>query len=372
MAKITYYDFSNIDHASFFAEGFLHLQGRGELQFQVSKSIPAELIGLELPTWITYRKPASTTVYRYEDESSNFLFCVDSNDHNGLDPDLPDVYPGYHLPLIERVKYYFKINYNEEAIAATPAVTPFVDKIAPLPLQYPLRISKSRPFLPSLTRMSGQRWPLGPTKRRLKHMRMMLPLSEYRRLRQLPRDLDVFFVTTIYNSPDHEESNAWRLELLQAISAYSHLNTLIGVVNLKDDLPPEFAKFQLRPMPFNTYITQLARSKVGLYIRGTYGCVSWKFGQYFALGKPIVGESLLNNRQNMYAYDDFSEQFNYGEPKEIADRIAELVADPVKLQQLGETNTATFENHFTPVAVVRQILKHMEQQQLLDREHAVV
>jgi hypothetical protein len=78
-----------------------------------------------------------------------------------------------------------------------------------------------------------------------------------------------------------------------------------------------------------------------------------------------VGEPLLNNQQNMYAYDNFYEQFSYVEPREIADRIAELTANPAKLQQLGETNTVTFENHFTPEAVVRKILNHIEQKQLL-------
>ena len=75
-----------------------------------------------------------------------------------------------------------------------------------------------------------------------------------------------------------------------------------------------------------------------------------------------MGEPLVNNRQNLYAYDGFSEQFNYTDPKEMADAIAELAADPVKLQQLGDTNTETFETHFTPLAVVRQIMNRLEQE----------
>ena len=70
----------------------------------------------------------------------------------------------------------------------------------------------------------------------------------------------------------------------------------------------------------------------------------------------------------MYAYDSFSEQFNYEEPKEMADRIAELIADPVILQHLRETNTATFEKQFTPEAVVRQIIKRIEQDILLQKQ----
>ncbi len=368
MAKITYYDFSDIDYASFFVQGFLQLHDQAEHRFQVSKRIPDELEGLDLPTWITYRKPASTSVFRYESSGSNFLFCIDANDHNGLDPNLPDIYPGYHMRLIERVRYYFKVNYNEEAIASHPTVTPFVHKIIPTPLVIPLRVSKMRSLLPNVTPFKGQRLPLKPAKRRMQRLKQLLPLNEYRRLRQLPRDLDVFFITTIYSGNDHEQTNAWRLALLQALSEYSHLNTLTGFISRADDLPSPFAKFQLQPMPFETYMSQLARSKIGVYIRGTFDGLSFKFGQYFALGKPIVGESLLNNRKNMYAYDSFPEQFKYDEPKAIADRICELIADPVKLQHLRETNTATFEKQFTPEAVVRQIIKRIEQDLRLQKE----
>ncbi len=363
MAKITYYDFSNITYASFFLEGFLDLHERRVLEFKVSKRIPDELAGMEFPTWITYRKPDTTMVFRYEESGSNFLFCIDANDHNGLDPDLPDSYPGYHMGLIEQVKFYFKVNFNEDIFTARPAVGPFAGKIIPIPVVYPLRISKTRPFLPKITPFKGQRLPLGAARRRMKHMQELLPLHEYRRLRQLPRDLDVLFVTTIYMKQDHEEINAWRLALLQALSANPRLHTIIGFITHLDEIPQPFARFRLKPMPFDTYMSQLARSKVGLYTRGTFGAISFKFGQYFALGKPILGEPLINNRQNLYAYTRFNEQFRYTDPIELADQISELVTDPVKLKEFGDTNIETFENHFTPDAVLNKIWDHLTQKQ---------
>lgn len=370
MIKITYYDFSNITYASFFLQGFLGLHERGVLEFKVSKRIPDELADMEFPTWITYRKPATTMVFRYEESGSDFLFCIDANDHNGLDPDLADSYPGYHMALIERVKFYFKINYNEEVFAVRPAVSPYAAKIIPTPVVFPLRLSKTRPFLPKITPFNGQRFPLGAARRRLRHMRELLPLDEYRRLRLLPRDIDVLFVTTIYIKEDHEEINAWRLALLEALSANPKLKTLIGFISHKDNIPKPFARFQVQPMPFDTYMSKLARSKVGLYTRGTFGALSFKFGQYFALGKPIVGEPLLNNRQNLYAYPEFKEQFRYTDPIELADRLAELVADPAKLQALGDTNTETFEKHFTPEAVLDNIMAYLTRKRHVDVVHS--
>ena len=361
MAKITYYDFSDLYYAGFFAQGFLHLQEQTAHDFRVAKNVPDEIDDLELPTWIAHRKPPSTAIFRYEDDGHNFLFCIDANDHNGHNPELPHSYPGYHIPLIERVKCYFKVNYNENVVLADPLIAPFANKIIPIPLVYPVRVSKPRQFLPNLIPFHGQKWSVSAIKRRRRHLKELLPLQEYRRLRQVPRDLDVFFLTTIYTSENHEEINAWRLAVLEAISAYSHLKTHIGFVSNSENLPPPFARFQHKPMPFEEYMSQLARSKIGLYTRGTFGALSFKFGQYFALGKAIVGEPLLNNRQNMYAYDHFSEQFNYTEPAEISGRIAEMVADSAELKQLSASNIATFEQHFTPIAVARQILDLLAQ-----------
>ena len=47
-------------------------------------------------------------------------------------------------------------------------------------------------------------------------------------------------------------------------------------------------------------------------------------------------------------------------PGEIADRIANLAANPDKLQQLRDANTSTFEEHFTPNAVTRQLMGYLE------------
>jgi hypothetical protein len=362
LAKITYYDFSHVDYGSFFVEGFLQLQNEGGHNFRVSKNIPDEIADLEITRWITYRKPPTTFVFRYEDPLSNFLFCVDANDHNGQDPHLADIYPGYHFPLIERIKFYFKINYHEETVLANPRLSSLAHKIIPLPLVYPVRPSQTRSLMPSITPLGKQRWPISVARHRLGRLHKLMPLQEYRQLREVPRDLDVFFMISLYMSKSHEEINARRLALLEAISGYTNLKTVIGFVT-NDELPAPFARFQLQPMPFDEYMATLARSRIGLYTRGTFGALSFKFGQYFALGKPIVGEPLLNNRQNMYGYDHFSEQFNYSEPEAIAAKIAELAADPHRLQELKAANTATFEEHFTPLAVVRQLMRHISQKQ---------
>jgi hypothetical protein len=99
-----------------------------------------------------------------------------------------------------------------------------------------------------------------------------------------------------------------------------------------------------------------ARSRVGVYVRGNHDCLAFKFGELMAMGKPIVGETLMNNRENMYAYDRFDEQFAFDDPQELVERVIYLLEHPAELHELREINTATFENHFAPNPLVKNIL----------------
>jgi glycosyltransferase involved in cell wall biosynthesis len=104
------------------------------------------------------------------------------------------------------------------------------------------------------------------------------------------------------------------------------------------------------------YFDLNARSRVGIYVRGNHDCLAFKFGELMAMGKPIVGETLMNNRENMYAYDRFDEQFAYDDAQELVERVIYLLENPRVLEELGKANTATFENHFAPKPLVKNIL----------------
>ena len=78
-----------------------------------------------------------------------------------------------------------------------------------------------------------------------------------------------------------------------------------------------------------------------------------------AMGKPIVGETLLNNKENMYAYDRFDEQFAFDDPEEIVERVIYSLENPEGLEDLRRANIETFENHLAPKPVVKDILDQL-------------
>jgi hypothetical protein len=112
-------------------------------------------------------------------------------------------------------------------------------------------------------------------------------------------------------------------------------------------------------MPYETYLSTLARARIAIYVRGSFGCLSTKFGELMAMGKAIVGETLLNNRDNMLAYDSFAEQFAYDDPRDMVERIVDLLGRPDELARLEQANTRTYEAHFTPGALVAGLLDQL-------------
>jgi hypothetical protein len=104
----------------------------------------------------------------------------------------------------------------------------------------------------------------------------------------------------------------------------------------------------------------MGRSRVGIYVRGTKGCLSFKFGELMALGSPVVGETILNNREYLYSLDYFDEQFAYDEPEQIVEQVIRLLENPARIEELRRANTATFLNHLSPRPAVAAILDRLE------------
>lgn len=355
MATITYYDFSYINDAGFHALGFQRTQAEFGHQFVVSKNPPPELDDLDLPSWIPLKKPSSIMIYRYEGNGQNFFFCIDSGDYNGALPG----FPGYYVELLPRVKYYFKVNYLREVIDQDPELAAHASKIIPIPITFGLRPDNLRPFRPKVL-PGGVHWPLEAVRRRLRLMKNLPRLEDFEEMREIPRDIDVFFVSILYQNPEHQEMNAWRLAVVEALSKQKDLNMVIGFVSQDEGLPDPYASYRVPRMDLPTYMNMLARSKIGLYVRGTFDAISYKFGQLYALGKPIVGQSIINNRGNLYQLDNFSEQFIYDDSHELAERIITLVKDQEELDYLTKVNTRTFENHLSPMAISRLMFSHLD------------
>lgn len=350
MYKITYFDFSDLRYSSFFLNGFFANEKEFGYRLSISRKAPQELEDLQpFPGWLNEMVPLS--LYRVEGDDP-FLFCIDGDDKNGSDEPLGDFY----RPFLERCRFYFKVNYNAEVIKESDELKPYASKIKPIPIVYPLALSEPWRLRPKLTPVGGPLWPPSAMRRRLWFLRQAKSLENYQQLRNSEKDIDLFFVTTLYHQPKFKELDAKRRVLVDGLNQYEQFKIFAKYV-CQDKIEKEICgPHETEFMNYEEYLKQSARARLGIYIRGNHDGLSFKFGELMAMGKPIVGETLMNNKDNMYAYDRFGEQFAYDDPADLIDRVIYLLQNPQELEELRRTNIETFEKHFTPKPVVKQIL----------------
>ena len=77
------------------------------------------------------------------------------------------------------------------------------------------------------------------------------------------------------------------------------------------------------------------------------------------LGKPIIGQRLLNNAENLLKNPYFSEQFAFDDPESIVQEIVKLIRDPERQRILGESNARIFDSELSPKATVSEILNNL-------------
>jgi hypothetical protein len=351
MAKITYYDFSTLTYVSIFAIGFIENADEYGYEFVVSHEYPQELADVELgANWDTNPR-ITKSIFRYEDDKDSFLFCIDAGDPNWEPPVIFDP-----IPFLERCRYYFKVNYNEDEMAKTPEIEIYREKIWPLSHVFPLLPRHWWRFLPKLTPIGGRPWPFAKIKQRMKNLRDMIRIDELRALRDVEKDIDLFFVSRYRQSDVNEEQNDLRLTIINEMSKNQDLNLLIGFVAVKDDAPQEYLKYKLPWFSYSQYLNLLARSRVAIHLHGSLGSLSFRFGEEMSIGKPLVGVTLLNNKENLYEFDRFDEQFAYDDPYDMVERINYLLEHPDKREELRKANIETFERHLVPKSVAVEIL----------------
>ncbi len=357
MNAITYFDVSDIDYASFFVKGFIELAKKNNYRFRVVKTIPEAFEDTELgQAKLGYSK---SLLFQIENGRKKHFFCIDAYDVSGANPDDPEY--GYDLKKLELCDAYFKVNYRKDFVTTDPELAPWAEKIFPVGNVFPLRLPNTWQFLPKISPLgNGRRWPYTEIKRRVNKLRNLPDLNTFRSLRNIERDLDVFFLVAYYKTEQHRETNRWRLTLMEALSEHENIKTFIGFTGAKEEMPPEYARFHQGRMSFDTYLNNLARAKIGVYVRGTFGCLSYKFGQLLALGKPIVGETIHNDREILYRLDRFEDQFAYEDPQAIVERIIELLENPAELDALRAANTQTFEENLAPRPIVNNILNTLQ------------
>src|SRR4030042_1557789 len=141
--RITYYDFANVNYASFFLTGFSDCEEKPSFRLTVSRSPPARLRERMMEgEWASIVPFVCLFKIGLADEE--FYFCIDARDSCRT---APAEGMGYHLPLLDEVRFYFKVNYNEDAVTADPLLKTHAGKIVPVAPCFPMRPRRLLPLL---------------------------------------------------------------------------------------------------------------------------------------------------------------------------------------------------------------------------------
>lgn len=351
--QITYYDHADLNYASFFLLGFIENEKIFNYKFKVSKAIPEIIKGQTITSsWndILF----SICLFKIETCNETFHFCIDTRDSNNANVETGK---GFHLPLLNEVRYYFKVNYNKDIIAQDILLSKFSEKIVPVLPFFPIKINKPFIYLPKIIPSETTHWKPFDIKKRLKFILRNFTLEKMIDLRNTQKEHDIFFLTNYYRGKYHETDNEFRYQLITEIRKNRILNAISGFVG--PDLPKKYKEAEVQGLKIKNYLYELAKSRVAIYVRGMLDCISFKFSQYLAIGLPIIGQPLRNNQENIMQFENFDHQFVYEEPRQIVDRVVELINQPESLTKLGKSNAKVFDEHLKPHIVVDEILRHL-------------
>lgn len=353
--KIIYYDFADIRYSSFFLNGLFENQRQFGYKMAISKSPPKMLKADNMVEKQWRQLLFSICLFNVKLGSDEFSFCIDTRDgcRTGQNYGM-----GYHIPLLEKVRYYFKINYNDMEINNDPLLRRWREKIIAAYPFFPVKTQDMIRFLPRPVPSAVMAWNLKDARFRLRVIKNLLSLNQITQLRNVNRDIDIFFVVGYYNNPAHREHIEFRYQVIKEIRKYPKLVSVTGFA-FDGTIPTKFSPFRCGRYTLPNYLTNLARAKVAIYVRGLHNCLSFKLGQFLALGKPIVGQKIINNEKLLYTNNCFKEQFAFDEPKELVAGAVDLLGRPEKLESLSAQNAKTFDTHFTPTAVTAEMLKQI-------------
>ena len=351
MTTITYCGLASEYYMAYPLDGlFVEAPAYG-CRIRVSNSPPSLLRKTSLPPKDAERLFA-LAIFQVASASSSKWFCLDAHDDSGSE--------GYFQPILEKVDHYFKLNLNPSVFAAVPALGSFRSKIHSLPCTFVVRPGKPWRLFPRLRPCRLYGWNWFSVKRRLRALQRIPSLEWHRSLRSMSAEYDAFLVRRYYHQPEHAPSNELYRRVFDRLKQTGQFSGALGFTGTSEHTPEAFRKHALgQDRSYRDHLTLMARSRVCIYLPGTYNCLSFKFGQYLALGKPIVGMRLPFwpfPEMDQTDKELLEEQFCCAEPEEIPARLAAVLGDAKRLNFLQATNIRMFERYFSPRSVARHIL----------------
>ena len=363
-SSLIFYDTSRAYYASYYLNGFDELRNTHKLQISVVHSLPMRLKpAVQNAKW----QPLlfAMVLFKLQQGEREWYFCIDTHDDNSAN--------GYHLPLLQCVDVYFKVNHNPHIIECSPALKNFREKIRSISQFIPLRPS----LLLSLSRRlmlppvwfgfkPGQRYnqPYGgyisDAKYRLRDLNNFQSLEQIVAYRTMPKNIDIFYVTSFRSHPRHESLMEHRYQIMRKLTGLSTLKSVIGFTS-HQMMPEKYARISHQRLSQSEYIGILSQAKVVIYTQGMEGCISSKFSLAMALGTATIGEPLGNNPELLATHAQLKEQLCYTDPDELATQAITLAAQPEKARELGILNATMFDRYLAPRPTAEYVLRTLNE-----------
>jgi hypothetical protein len=356
--NVTFYERGLFQFSSFFLTGLQKLDELGEISLTIRRRGPQPPVG----------RIALSLLLDIEMGGDSFSICIDTRDQARPDADIrfrdADGGHAFDPGLLERVRWYFKVNYNAQAIGRAPELQEHKHKIIPAGVFTPVRSSNYLRYLALPDKDPENGWARRDAFRRLRHIRRTSTMDGVSRIRSGPRREDLFFVVPYYGEPGLEEMDEYRVELAQALKALKGIEATIGLVG---NLPPALSDLKLDLMPMHTHVARIGQARLAVYIRGVHNCLSFKLGQYLAFGLPLVGQPLFNDLGVAeVAQGGAFDHLCHEAPAEIADAVGALLGDRAALGTAANASGTFYDNHGAPVPTMRRILGHALQREPTD------
>jgi len=362
---VTYYDVSTLPYMSAFVSGLKQLSRQIGFEFRVSRALPDFMREAQFEVSRSFIEKTGfndaqevalncTGLFQaHLNGGDAFYFCIDASDHAECFKTADGVYYGYHIPLLEKARLYFKVNFNKKALVGVPILGNLAARIRPLPVVYPAPIPDYWNYLPGplpITLLTKHR---GFAARRLKDLFNLISMGKLSRFRSADKSLDTFFVVNYY---DNSQDNEFRLELIARLRESSGLDAVAGFAS-HHPLPAPYEPYRVNRYRMRDYMGMLSRSRLSIYCRGVHQCLSFKLGSYLEMGLPIVGQRLSNNQEFYSAHDAIWQQFAYEEPRDIVAAVRETVRQPAMLADLASANSEFFDSHLSPASLAGRVVE---------------
>lgn len=353
MTTITYFDLASEYYMAYPLNGLLGQANAHDCRIRISKQTPSILkqIGFSAKD---QQRLFSCGLFKVSTPGGSKWFCIDAHDDS-----TPE---GYFMPLMDRVDHYFKLNLDHAVVETYPGLKAFRSMIHSLGMTFAIRPLQPWLFYPRLTPCAVYDWNWFSIKRRFRFLQRTPSIQWHRNLRYCQPGQDVFLVRRFYHEPGHTKSNQDCCRIFDGLKA-SGISGDIGFTSSSENIPQEYRMHLIGgDRPLIDHLQRMARSRICIFMPGTYDCLSFKLGQYLALGKPIVGMKLPFRPLPDMAREDndlLESQFCCTNPGDVAREVIGLLHDVERLKFLSEENVRIFERYFSPQAVAERILSQV-------------